>query len=393
LRESVNARRAWYGCVLPLALLVSFAYGEGDERAFELVRAVSEELGQGTSIRAEYDVTYTSEGAPAPIKYQVKYIRDGNKFNILAQGRQANSDTVWTEHRVCDGKSVVNFNGQSGADAGSALIVPVGYGYDEGDQALTRIMVDSQMGADYRERNPQAVFTLVGNEDIGGRTCAKVLLKSPYTEGHPAYTYFWIDTSGEQPRLLKTLCLKDNDPAKMVFGISYEYDTGGASTFPTRIVRDDGEREGGFWQVTIRATRKEVSIGKVELSAAIADSEFEFQFTKGMQVQDRVRNINYEVGGKVYSVNDIAVDELKPSVTVDMEAEESDAAGGEGGAEGIAASDSAAAAQGTPVVPVGGAEAGMAEKKGNGRLLLGLVIAVVVVAAVMKGMRTRKSGG
>jgi hypothetical protein len=386
IEKGVTMRR--FAFLLPLALVAALAHGEGDEGAFELLRSISEQMAQIQSIRAEYEVVLGGRESGTRRTLQVTYVQDGERFSETDNWID-NSGQPRARRMSYNGTVVRTIDDFDGMQYPLGHVEPADqHGYWKTGNGFLDICGLPQFAPDFREKRPEIVFKSLDDEEVDGRTCKKVLSVEPYFPGQKAYTYNWVDTRGQEPHLLKTECLIDDDPGKKLVERRYKYDSSVERFLPSEIwyLRNQVDRDGKVTPEYI----KEVSVRRIETNAAIGGGEFDLVFPTGTQVYDAVLKITYTAGQKTLTAGREGLNSIPSAIESGLVGDATETSSAEGRTAEVGVTDSRVTAQ--EAAPLESA-AQNAKSKGlgrNGAFMLGLAIAVVVAWAIVRGMRSRR---
>ena len=268
-----------------------------DLSARDLIERLQQQMRELETIRATYNVQMIHGKSGSARDYAISYLRSKDRYHITESAGKSNEDIVQERRLVFNGMAVKRFqHDEGGKRQNSGQVLPP----TEHLNHITRNDILALSGFTllnqyYNRYSSEFEYKDLGTETIDGRECRKLITIMPYKSGQKGFIYYWIETGTSQLRLIRTLCLIENDPAQLLYRKDYKYGLSDTYPIPKEIeyerynIDDSGQRTQKY--------RIHVSVETAMVNKPINDSEFDFQFPHGTLVQDSIKNISYVIGG------------------------------------------------------------------------------------------------
>ena len=290
-RESEIMRARFF--LLSLIITVSSSYCYAQEKVViePVLESLRQQMKQLDTLKADYTVNTITYPSNNEIRYEVSYIKSGDKYNLSEYAYQDN-EQVWERRYVYDGIDVKYFELVKEINIKVGSIFPKSFNSIGIDNNIYQLAGFGIISSNYEKNIDHGVYKNIGKEIIDGHECVKILTIMPYKPQKDAYHYHYIEKRDNKYFLIKNICLIEDDPDQLLFQKQYDFDYSYAYPLPRKInyerfeIDDNGIRTPEY--------KTNVIIKDYEVNVPVSDSEFVYFFPEGTMVNTTSASINPE---------------------------------------------------------------------------------------------------
>ena len=280
-RESEIMRARFF--LLSLIITVSSSYCYAQEKVViePVLESLRQQMKQLDTLKADYTVNTITYPSNNEIRYEVSYIKSGDKYNLSEYAYQDN-EQVWERRYVYDGIDVKYFELVKKKNIKEGSIFPKSFNSIGIDNNIYQLAGFGIISSNYEKNIDHGVYKNMGKEIINGHECTKILTIMPYKPQKDAYHYHYIEKRDNKYFLIKNICLIEDDPDQLLFQKQYDFDYSYAYPLPRKInyerfeIDDNGIRTPEY--------KTNVIIKDFEVNIPVSDSEFVYFFPEGTMV-------------------------------------------------------------------------------------------------------------
>lgn len=278
-RESEIMRARLF--LLSLITIVSSVYCFAQEKVVpeSVLEALRQQMKQLDTLRADYTVNATTYPSNNEIRYEVSYIKSGDKYN-MPEYAYKDDEQVQEKRYVYDGIDIKFFEYTKKLNLKTGSVHPKSFNNVLSIQNnICGLSGFNIIRPDYEKNLDQNVYKNMGKEIIDGHECEKILSIMPYKPPQNAYIYHWIETGDDKYFLIKTVCLIEDDPDQLLYEKRYDYNYSDKYPIPRTIdyerfeIDNNGNRTPEY--------KKSIVVEDFEVNAPVAESEFVYFFPEG----------------------------------------------------------------------------------------------------------------
>ncbi len=280
--------------LLSIVVVFSSVYCSAQEKAVPepFLEGLRQQMKQLDTLQMNYSITSTTYPSNKEIRYEVSYIKNGDKYN-MSEYAYKDDEQVQERRYVYDGIDVKFFELVKKINIKVGSVFPKSFNSSIGiENNIRQLAGFGIISPNYEKNIDQGVYKNMGKEIIDGHECTKILSIMLYLPQKDAYEYYWIEIKGDKYFLIKTVCLIEDDPDQLLYEKHYDYNYSDKYPIPRSIdyerfeIDNNGNRTPEY--------KKSIVVKDFEANAPISDSEFVYFFPEGTMVNTTSASVNPE---------------------------------------------------------------------------------------------------